>query len=373
MYPNSSEPEIVVDHPVPPPPPPFLALIERRRRPLAVAAAVGAVTGALFAGVVPPWYRASARLVLVPADDPTALRGSSALDVAAATLPMLLSVLHSARVADTVVARLKLDEAWHLPPREAAHRLVEKLEIEPERKTNLVSVTIDERTPERARDIVAAVTETTAAVSSELWGARDREQEARLDAELAVAGRRLDDALSALQRFRERTHVVDLATQIKASVEEAAALERVRVDKALALRFARGYGDANAIEVQRSAREEAAVARELEALRHDAARPGPLLALDRLPALDAEEARLKRALDLATTRYDMLYQRINQLAAAGARPNGRAETIDPAVIPLHRAGPSRLRFAAGGALSFALGLACLYVVRARRRRPLTLG
>lgn len=374
MYPTL-EPEIVRDErvpPLPPPPPPFLALLERRRRPLAVAALAGAVGGMLIAALVPPWYRASARLVLVPADDPTALRGSNALDVATATLPMLLSVLQSQRVADIVVGKLRLDEAWHLPRREAARRLVEKLEVQPERKANLVSVSLDERSPARARDIVAAVTETAAAVSTEMWGARDREQRVKLEGELAAAGRVLDDAIGAMQRFRERTHVVDLETQIKASVEEAAALERTRIDKALALRFARGYGDGNAIEVQRSAREEAAVARELEALRHDGARSGPLLALDRFPALEAEEARLKRALEVATTRYDMLYQRINQLAAAGARPNGRAETIDPAVEPLRRAGPSRMRYAGGGALAATLGLACVYFVRARRRRALQL-
>jgi uncharacterized protein involved in exopolysaccharide biosynthesis len=321
---------------------------------------------------MPPWYRASARLVIVPADDPTALRASNALDLATATLPMLLSVLQSERCAEAVVARLRLDEAWHLPPRKASRRLLEKLDVQSERKSNLVSVAIDERTPVRAREIVAAVTESAAAISIELWSARDREQRQRLELDRTAVAQQLDEATVGLQRFRERTHVVDLATQIKASVEQAAALERVRIDKALALRFARGYGNGVAIEVQRSAHEVAAVTRELESLRHDAARPGPLLALDRLPALEAEEARLRRNLEAAAAHFELLSQKINQLAATGARPSGRAETIDPAVVPLHRAGPSRARFAGGGALLGTLGAACFFLLRARRRRYMQL-
>jgi uncharacterized protein involved in exopolysaccharide biosynthesis len=369
------DPEVAVD--VTPREPPrqrtrsWLALIERRRGPLAAAAVAGALAGVLVASVVPPWYRASARLVIVPADDPTASGGPNPLDVATATLPVAVAVLHSERVAEATVAQLRLDYAWHLPPREAARRLLARLEVRPERKTSLLSVSIEDGVAARASAIVAAVTDLAATASNELWSARNHEQRQRLERDLGEVRRRLEAAEEQMRRFRERTHVVDLSTQVKASLDEAATLERLRVDKALALRFARDYGNGSAIEVQRSRRELAAVSRELETLRHDRSRPGPLLTLDLLPALEVEDARLRRDVETLGARYELLSQKLNQLKAADARPAGRAETIDPAVAPLRRAGPSRLRFGGGGAVLAALAAALLVLLRAQRRsRPL---
>lgn len=365
------EPDLVIDGGgLPSTSPSWLATLERRRRPLAWAALAGALVGAVLAAALPPSFRASARLFVVPADDPTALRATNALDLATATLPMVVAVLRSERVADAVVARLALDRKWHLSPRRAAQRLAHELEIDPERKTNLVAVSYEDRSAAGARAVVAAVVEAAADACDELWSARNRLQQERLESELAGTRRQLDDAIAALERFRTRTHVVDLDAQVQQSVEQAAALERLRIDKLLALQFARAFGDRSSVEVQKSAHEAAAVARELEALRHDRSRPGPLLALDALPALEAEQARLKRDLDTANARFETLLQKVEQLRATDARPGGRAETVDPAVEPLHRAGPSPLRWMTGGALACALVVALVVLLLDSRRRRL---
>jgi uncharacterized protein involved in exopolysaccharide biosynthesis len=337
------------------------------------AALIGALAGALVATRLPPSFRASARLFVVPGDDPTAMRATNALDLATATLPMVVAVLKSERVADSVVTHLALDQKWHLSRRQAAQRVLHELEVEPERKTNLVAVSYEDGTAAGARAVVAAVVEAAGATADELWSARNRLQQERLEQELAAARQKVEEGIGAIERFRTRTHVVDLDAQIKESVAQAAALERLRIDKSLTLQFARGYGDATSIEVQRSVREERAVARELEAMRHDMSRPGPLLALDSLPALEAEQARLKRELDTATARFEALLQKVELLRATDARPGGRAETIDPAVEPLRRAGPSPIRYGVGTALAFAfvVALAVLFIDSRRRRRPLT--
>lgn len=361
-------PESLEQMGAPPAREPALALLERRRRTLACAALVGALGGALAAQLLPPWYESTARLVVVPVDDPTSGVSTNALDLANATLPMVVAVLRSARVTDTVVARLDLARAWQLTPARAARRLHAELDVATDRKSNLVTVSFEDHLPRRARDIVAVATEEATALGGELWSSRNRAHRLRLQAELSRVQTSLRAAEAAMRQFRERTHVVDLTAQVKASVEQAASLERLHIDKALGVRFARGYGDGEAIEVRKSAREREAVARELSGLRHDYARPGPLLALDELPALEVEHARLKRALDELGARNDLLALKVSQLEAAEARPGGRAEIIDPAVEPSRRAGPSLLRYGAVGAVALAL-LAAVFVLSTARRRP----
>ena len=275
-------------------PEPALALLERKRRPLAWAALVGALAGATAAQLLPPRYRATAHLVVVPTDDPTGGSPTSGVEQATATLPIVVTVLHSARLAEAVVARLGLSAAWHMSAPAAALRLRAILDVATDRKSNLVTVAAEDRVPTRARDLVAAVTDEATTLGNALWSARNRTQRARLEADRAEVQRRLDGAEVAMRAFCQRAHVVDLPTQVKASVEQAAALERLHVDKAIAVRLSRGFGDDDAIEVRRATRERDAVARALVGLRTASAAPGPLLALDDLPAIRGR-ARAARA------------------------------------------------------------------------------
>lgn len=363
MHADSLQPAPAIDREPP------LAFLERRRRPLALAALIGALAGGVTAQLLPSRYQATAHLVIVPADDPTGPNTTGALDLANATLPVVVAVLHSARLADAVVARLGLASAWHLPPAQAALRLSRQLDVATDRKSNLVTVSTEDRLPRRARDIVAAVTDEATALGSALWSARNRVQRQRLEGELADVRAKLAAAEEALRDFRQRTHVVDLAAQVKASVEQAAAIERLYIDKSLGVRFTRGFGDGDAVEVRRATRERDAVAHELGGLRHGAARPGPILSLDELPALEVEHARLQRAIDELGARQQMLALKVAQLRAAEARPGGSAEVIDPPVEPTRRSGPSRLRYAGLGGLVAALATALALLWAARRRRP----
>lgn len=349
-------------------PEPPLALLERKRRPLAWAALVGALAGAITAQLLPPRYQATAHLVVVPADDPTGGSPTGGVEQANATLPVVVTVLQSARLAEAVVSRLGLASAWHVTPAQASLRLRGVLDVATDRKANLVTVSAQDRVPRRARDIVAAVTDEATALGNALWSARNRTQRERLEAERADVVRRLGAAEEAMRAFSQRTHVVDLPTQVKASVEQAAALERLQIDKALAVRFSRGFGDGDAIEVRRATRERDAVTRELLGLRSASVRPGPLLALDDLPALELEHARLKRAVDELAATDQLLAGRIGQLRAAEARPGGAAELIDPAIEPTRRAGPSRLRYGGVGGLLAALATAGALLLSGRRRR-----
>ena len=348
---------------------PWHALLSRHRRVLIMAAIIGALAGEVAVNLLPPSYESSGRMLIVPVEDPTAPAGGSAYEAANATLPVIVAVLRSRRIADSTVEALHLDTAWRLTPDDARKRLINRLEIATDRKANLLTLSFQDRTPARARAVVSAVAERAAVLSKDLWAQRNREHRKKLESELGSVAATLASAEDAFRAFRERTHVVDLATQIRATVEQAAALERLRIEKTLDLRFARAFGDHGAIEVQKGERERSGASIELAALQHGggANAVGPLLPLDELPRLEVEHARLKRAVDEQAARHELLALKVSQLVAAEARPGGLAEVIDPPAEPRVPTGPSLGKLLVAGTMGGALLAAVCVLLLARRR------
>jgi uncharacterized protein involved in exopolysaccharide biosynthesis len=348
----------------------MVLFLERRWRTLLIAALVGFAAGAIAGRLMPSWYAANARMALLPVDDPTNSGGLNALDGANATLPAIAAVLRSRNVADQTVAALGLAGVYGTNDLDRAREgLVAHLSISTDRKANVVTLEAEDRSPARAQAICAKVAELAIARCVDLWAARNRAHRLRLEADLTEVSARLRSAEDAMRRFRERTQVVDLQAQVKATVDQSAALERLRIDKDLSLSFLRDFGDAQSIEVKRALRERSATAHALHALRarHEKT-VGPLLPLDALPALEVEYGRLKRELETLSARHDLLALKVTELQTAEARPDGRAEIIDSPAVPKRRSRPSRKLLCTEGAFGAAFVTAVVLVISGKRRR-----
>ena len=117
-----------------------------------------------------------------------------------------------------------------------------------------------------------------------------------------------------MQRFRERTGIVDLDEQRRATVNQAAAQLLLGAPAA----GARG--------------------------RHI------LPSLGSLPRLEMEHAQLKRAVDENVAARDLLFRQIQQLRSEETKPLARIDVIDAPIesrVPMH---PSRLALAFVGAV-----------------------
>jgi uncharacterized protein involved in exopolysaccharide biosynthesis len=340
----------------------WIAIIERHRLAILLAGLAGALLGGVTGVLQPPSYQASAKLVIVPTDDPTATGTATAgYDLATVTLPVVMAILQSGSLSDRAVERLDLAREWNTTPRLAQRRLSGGLTVGSERKTNLLTLSYADPSPERAQAVVATLAELASTMSTELWTARNRQHREKLERDLAEIDARLAAAENAWREFRERNHVIDLPEQIKVTVDEAAALERLRIEKSIDVRLARGFGGPDSIEVQKGSLARAAARSALEQL-HKASGRAPLLPLDQLPRLEVQHLRLKRAVDEQAARRDLLSLKVSQLLAAEARPGGVAEVIDPPIVPTRRLLGGLLRMVLAGAVLAAL-LAALIVWR----------
>jgi len=342
----------------------FAAEARRRWRVLLVAVLVGGVAGLVAGKLLPAWYESNASFAVIPADDPTTV--SPYLDPAPALLQFSY-MLTSRRAADETVRRLELTRAYEkATPQQARAELLSHVNVFTDRKANMVTLSVEDRVPARAQRIATTLGETARALNMEIWSARSSEHRKGLEARLADVSAALKDAEEAMRAFRERERVVDIAEQVRASVAEAAFLERMKTEKKIGLHFAQGFGGAESPEVRRSQLEAGGAQAALQGLVHHGPRSGPLLALDDLPRLEQEHARLKRAVDVNANSYEILARQVEQLRAVEVRPGGRAELVDAPIEPQGRSRPSRFWLGVEGMfLGLLFGLVVAVWPRAR--------
>lgn len=354
--------------PAPPADASSLTLLGRTRRLLAALTVLGALCGALLAAALPPWFEARAQLAVLPVTDPTSSGGINAADNASAALTTLTAVLQSASVADALCGRHGLDAVYGAPSIEAARGVLRRhVSISPDRKANLLTISVEDRSPRRARDLAAGLAELGKARAAELWTAGSREQRVKLEARLREVGAALQRAEDALRRFREENRVIDLAEQTRQTVSQVASFERARIEKEAGVAFARGFAAEGSSEVMRSERESAAAATAVTQVGRGARREA-LLPLGDLPRLEAEHARLRREIDVNVARYETVSRQIEQLRAFELMPGGHAELVDAPSEPQLRSRPLHGLLALEGGLAGLL-LGCLLALGRRRRAP----
>ena len=341
----------------------FMAAVRRRWWVLALAVMVGGACGIVAGRMLTPWYQSTAGFAVIPLDDPTVPNNDST----GAALPLFSQILTSRRVADEVVARLELTRAYGLKtPQQARGELLSHVTVNQDRRANIVLLSVEDRVPVRAKMIADAIGEVSRAVNAEIWSARPVEHRKQLEARLAEVAAALNAAEEKMRAFREREHVVDLTEQVKASVGEAAFLERIKNNKKVQLNFDQKFAAADAPEVQRGQLEAGGAQAVLQGLVHGDTQRGTLLALDKFPRLEQEHARLKRDIDTNNATYEFLAHQVEQLRAVEARPGGRAELVDAPSDPTAPVRPSRFSLMVEGCfVGLLLGLLLVVWPRAR--------
>jgi uncharacterized protein involved in exopolysaccharide biosynthesis len=281
-------------------------------RALLAGAAVGVVLGGFAGKVAHKWYESSAQLAVIPIEDPT--QPGNPLEGASATLPMMAAIIQTGPAADEVIESLGLGRIYQtVTVAQSRAAFWSHVIVTSDRRSSTVRITAEDSDPKRARDMAFALADFAMRRMAQLWSAGPRSQREKLEARFAEISDALAKAEQEMQRFRERTGVVDLDEQ----------------------------------------------------------RRGVLPSLGALPRLEVEHARRKRTIDENAAARDMLFRQIQQLRSAETHPVALINLIDAPIESHVPSRPNRLALLVIGGIVGA-GLAWL-VERAlalRRERRL---
>ncbi len=371
-----------------------LRLVWNRRRFVWKSILVGLLIGTAIAFLLRPEYESYTRLM--PPDDQsnrglamiTALAGKSggsggggggagiagvASDLLGVktTGALFVGILASRTVQDDVIGKFNLQKVYGDKRLEQARLdLTKHTTVVEDRKSGIITITVTDRSPQRAREIANEyVSELNRVVTQLSTSAAHREREF-LENRLVTVKQDLENAEKQFSQFSSKSGAIDVKEQGKAMVEAAAILQGQMMAAQSELEGLRQiYADSNV-------RVRGAQARIAE-LQHQLQKLGGspqnevvagssednsiFPSIRRLPVLGVTYADLFREAKVEEVIFETLTQQFELAKVQEAKEVPSVKVLDPGSIPESRSFPPRLLLMAlGGFLGCCIGISWLF-------------
>jgi uncharacterized protein involved in exopolysaccharide biosynthesis len=187
--------------------------------------------------LMPPDYHAGLSLAALPALSQAAGGtesggGSSAVSIANQLLglntsgDLLIGVLRSRTVEDLIIKRFQLMSLYRQSyPEDARLKLESRTEIEPEKKTGIITISVEDHLPSRAAAMSQAYVEELNDLLAKVNTSAAHRERVFIEGRLSEIGKDLNTAEKEFSEFASQNNAIDVPQQAKAIVEGAARLE----------------------------------------------------------------------------------------------------------------------------------------------------
>jgi len=217
-----------------------LRLLWDHRRLLFRAAVIGLLFSGLLAFTIPKSYTSTAQLM--PPDSQSnsglaimaslAARGAGGLGSMAADLfglnstgALFIGILRSDAAQSRLVEQFDLKKIYGARlDQDARAALDQHTVISEDRKSGIISISVTDRSPERAAALARAYVDELNSLISELSTSSAHRERVFLEERLTVAKHDLDDASNGLAQFSSQNGTVDIQTMGKAALDAAGTL-----------------------------------------------------------------------------------------------------------------------------------------------------
>ena len=312
---------------------------------LHAAAAVLAVAVVLL---LPRWYTSSVTLVPAPGDGLTldfsgmgAGLGGASFSLGGAPTPQdqLKMVVTSRAVADSLITRFGLVQGWKLKRREQAReKLAERTTVTTPKEGQVV-VSVEERTPQLARDMAAAYAAYAASEAIRLKTSLAAQRRHYLEARLRELEGDIERASLRVRAFEEQHGAVALPEQTRETMDAAGRLQAQVAMLETELAAARRYFTDQAPAVSLLRDRIAEYGRQIDRL----ARQGGTLMIkgSELPALKQQYLLLTREQVSLTAVSELLRRVYEQARVEESNPVPTFSMLDGADLPERHSRPKR--------------------------------
>jgi len=375
----------------------LLISVWRRRRFVAKAFAVGLLASAIVSLLIPPKYEATTRimppekqgiaglaamLAAAGTDKAGSLVGGMLSDAVGlkSTGALYVGVLKSSSVQDALIDRFGLRDVYNVRyNKDARERLSDNTEINEERKSGIISVTVTDRSRQRAMEMARAYIDSLNELTSQLNTSAAHRERLFVEDRLKTVKADLDLAAKDFSEFSSKNLTLDVREQGKAMMAGAAELtgELIAAESQL-----RGLGEIyspNNVRVRTLQARITELRRKLSELRGLNSNPDDPSAgagdfgvsIATLPALSVRYYDLYRRVKIQETVFEILTKEYELAKIEEAKELPTIKVLDQAKLPETKASPKRLIITLLGAIVAAI-LASAYIMFSIRLRSLGL-
>jgi uncharacterized protein involved in exopolysaccharide biosynthesis len=353
----------------------FRALSRRRRLILGITAA-SVVVAVVVSVLLPVYYKAETR-ILPPQDKGSNLAaqlmgqagGLIALAGGAAGVKsqgeLFVAMTKSRTVLDRMVDRFALMKLYKGKYREDARKnLVESLTVREDRKSGIISLTVEDRDPKRAADMANAFVEELKSLAGGLAISEAGQRRMFFEEQIRHTKESLSRAEEEVKGFQQRTGAFQVDAQAKAIIEGIANIRARIAMKEVEAKVLRSFATAQNPDLQRTEEEVRALRVELEKVESGKGRGfDPLMSSERVPAIGMEYLRKLRQLKYNETLYELLVKQYELAKLEEARDAVVIQVIDRAVPPERKSRPQKAQIVllATGAMFFLSAFIVLFL------------
>lgn len=352
------------------------------RRTLLRIALSGVVISTLIAFLIPSRYDSVTLLMPPDSDNSGAAMLSALVSKGADTIggyasdllgikssgALFIGILRSRTVEDAIVNKYDLRRVYWVRRMEDARRKLEaRTSITEDRKSGMISISVRDRSPQRAQAMAQTyVDQLNIAVSTLSTSSARREREF-LETRLGAVKQDLDQAANEFSQFASKNTAIDIPEQGKAMVEAAARLQGQLIAaeaERQGLEQIYSRNNARVRSVQANVDE---LRRQLNQLSGDAAGASqkddnsPYPSIKQLPLLGVTYADLYRRTKIEEAVYETLTKQYELAKVQEAKEIPTVKVLDPPSYPERRATPQR-KLIVGFATAIVLILGCGWVL-----------
>lgn len=364
----------------------WLWILWERRRFLIRVAVWGLITSTVIAFLIPKRYESTASLM--PPDSQSgsgmammaALAGKTGLGLGPLAGDLLglhnsgalfTEILHSRTVEDRLIDRFNLRKIYGEKYEQDARKdLLKFTDVSEDRKSGVITITVTDRDPRRAAELAQAYVDELDRLVAEVSTSSARRERIFIEQRLQTVKQALDSASQQFSEYASKNAAIDITSQAKATVEEAATLEGQLIAAQSEMEGLEQIYSKNNVRVRSL---EARIA-ELRAQLHkiggdtpsDAAPGTPssgteLPSIRQLPILGVKWADLYRETKTQETVYELLTQQYELAKIEEAKEIPVVKVLDPPNVPEKKSFPHRLYLMVLG-LMLSTACACVWVL-----------
>ena len=277
--------------------------------------------------------------------------------------PLFVDLLRSGTVSGDLIDRFQLQQSYHKRYRvDTAKQLARRTTILEDKKSGVISITVQDHDPLRARDLTQAYLDELNQLVNRTNTSSARQERIFIEHRLKTAQASLEDAQKDMSEFASTHTAIDIKEQTRATVDAAAKLEGQLIFEQSELDSLRQiYGDEN-VRVRSARARVSELQHQLTMISGTSAplvddgsgKPNSAVTLEQttadypslrqIPRLAVPYADIYRRVRIQETVYDMLTQQCELARIQEAKDTPVVRVIDLPGIPEKKSFPPRSLF-----------------------------